>query len=625
MSRRIDSPDTAADVQLRKLLEGDTPPCFVMNAGAGSGKTTSLVKALAHLRDSRGLQLRRRGQKVACITYTEIAAEEIHGEVNLDPVFHVSTIHSFLWTIIRPFKRDISSWVERRIDEKIAALREHNDRKGTRGTTIAKNAALIARLEADLAAVTPDMSFRYGIGSRYAQGILGHDDVIKMVPELIVAKPLLRRLLAHQYPFVFVDESQDTFPGVVAALKAVAADPECAISIGFLGDEMQQIYSTGIGPIAIEADWVQIDKPENFRCPTTILEVINNIRRGVPGSLTQTGGRRDVATGKSITGDAKLFVLTSMGDRDTQLRAVRETMAKSTTDSIWRNEDGSSGAPRVLVIEHRLAARRLGFEQIFASHHDKSTEGLKAGISEGTAWSIQPFVSYLTPLALAVWREDSYAQMELVRANSPLNLESAPVLASHLSSLSAAARHVSSLMGPDSSATVRTLLSYALSSGLWALDDKFSPYQPLLDGALPPGSIVDSVEHGVLARFFDCPARELPNYQSYLNEHSAFATHQGVKGAEFERVLVLLEDDAAVGNSFSYEKLFELRELSKTDLEHISSGRETTLDRTRRLLYVVCSRAERSLAVVLFTQNPSTASSQIRELSLFRPENVLTL
>ncbi|WP_175472439.1 UvrD-helicase domain-containing protein [Curtobacterium sp. MCBA15_009] len=624
MSRRIDSPDTPADLRLRELLEGDTPPCFVVNAGAGSGKTTSLVKALAHLRDAKGSQLRRQGQKVACITYTEVAAEEIHGEVDLDPVFHVSTIHSFLWTVVRPFRRDIALWVDRRIEGKIAALLEHNSKKGTRGSTITKNDALIARLEADRAALTPETTFTYGIGSRYARGVLGHDDVIKMVPELLMEKSLLRRLLAHQYPFVFVDESQDTFPSVVAALKAIAADPTCAISIGFLGDEMQQIYSTGIGSIPIEPDWAQIDKPENFRCPSMILEVINNIRGGVPGSLKQTGGRRDAVTGKTLLGDAKLFVLASTGDRDSQLQEVRAIMANSTTDSNWRVEDGSPSAPRVLVIEHRLAARRLGFEQIFASHHDRSTDRLKEGISEGTAWSIQPFVSYLTPLALAVRRGDSYAQMELVRANSPLDLERTPALASRLSSLSAATEEISNLMRPDSDATVRTLLSHALSSGLWALDDNFSPYEQLLNYAATHESVGDSVEHGVLARFFDCPARELLAYQSYLDEHSVFATHQGVKGAEFERVLVLLEDDAAVGNSFSYEKLFELRELSATDLDHISNGRESTLDRTRRLLYVVCSRAERSLAVALFTPSAMEAVSQVRKLGLFRPENVIT-
>src|SRR5689334_18713593 len=100
-TRRIDKPDTEADIQLRKYLDQSTS--FVMVAGAGSGKTTSLVKALAHIGKTHGKSLRERGQRIACITYTEVATEQIFGDVGQDHLFHVSTIHSFLWDLIKPF------------------------------------------------------------------------------------------------------------------------------------------------------------------------------------------------------------------------------------------------------------------------------------------------------------------------------------------------------------------------------------------------------------------------------------------------------------------------------------------------------------------------------------------
>ena len=49
MTSRIGSPDTPADVEVRACLDGKVPRSFVMVAGAGSGKTTSLIKALDHL------------------------------------------------------------------------------------------------------------------------------------------------------------------------------------------------------------------------------------------------------------------------------------------------------------------------------------------------------------------------------------------------------------------------------------------------------------------------------------------------------------------------------------------------------------------------------------------------
>ncbi len=76
-----------------------------MVADAGSGKTTSLVKALTHLGQTRRAELKARGQRVACITYTEVAVKEIWGDVGNDPLFHVSTIHSFLWTVVPGSRR----------------------------------------------------------------------------------------------------------------------------------------------------------------------------------------------------------------------------------------------------------------------------------------------------------------------------------------------------------------------------------------------------------------------------------------------------------------------------------------------------------------------------------------
>lgn len=95
MTRRIDKPDTAADIELRGYLDADVRSCFVMMAGAGSGKTTSLVKALDHIGKKHGAELRRRGQRVACITYTRIAVKEIRGDVGDQLLFYVSTIHSW--------------------------------------------------------------------------------------------------------------------------------------------------------------------------------------------------------------------------------------------------------------------------------------------------------------------------------------------------------------------------------------------------------------------------------------------------------------------------------------------------------------------------------------------------
>src|ERR1041385_4711371 len=85
---------------------------------------SSLVKALAYLKANRGESLRKKGQRIACITYTDVATKEILSDVGDDPILHVSTIHSFLWVVVKPFQTDIKKWVEQRIVKKIAELEE---------------------------------------------------------------------------------------------------------------------------------------------------------------------------------------------------------------------------------------------------------------------------------------------------------------------------------------------------------------------------------------------------------------------------------------------------------------------------------------------------------------------
>lgn len=83
------------------------------------------------------------------------------------------------------------------------------------------------------------------------------------------------------------------------------------------------------------------------------------------------------------------------------------------------------------------------------------------------------------------------------------------------------------------------------------------------------------------------------------------ATHQGVKGLEFPRVMVVIDDSEARGFLFSYEKLFGAKAKSDTDKKNEAEGKETTIDRTRRLFYVTCSRAEEALAVAAYSDNPA--------------------
>lgn len=631
MTQRINKPNTAADVKLHMCL--DRKQSFLMVAGAGSGKTTSLVKALAHIGGKFGPELRRRGQRVACITYTTVAEHEISADVGHDQLFHVSTIHGFLWDLIKPFQEDIRSWIETRIKEKIAEKEEHNAKPRTKAATIDKNNQAIVRYQETLTKIHHIQKFKYETGSDYLNGIIGHSDVIKMGPALIEKHPLLRKITAQKYPFFFVDESQDTDPNFVNALRAIDADVEEGFCLGFFGDPMQQIYSTGIGPIPKGDNWELIQKPENFRCSKTVLSVINNIRsstREEPLLIQEVGNAEN-----AIYGSAKLFVLEANDQRDANLAKVRQWMAANGDDPIWIDLEHIN-APKKLVIVHKMAAVRLGFEALHEAFNlSGAPENIKLGYAEGTHWTLKPFLDFIIPLVMH-WEHNNFEAMKLLRALCPRleqeYLKTVPNTAEHLQSL----KHdidsfIRAFNAPDGM-TIQQALTIIADKNLYRLDKRFEFYlgnQEIVEivAALDDVNIDDFLgkQEEVVRSYLLCPVQQLIHYQQYIGEQTVFSTQHGVKGAEFERVITVLDDEEGRYNLYSYEKLFGLKELSKTDKQNLEEGKDNVLGRTTRLFYVCCSRALKELAVVMFIANPEEALNTIKAKGFFPEEDILTI
>lgn len=638
MSSRANKPDTQADIDLRNCLSNVPPRSFIMKAGAGSGKTTSLIKGLASAIQIHGDKLKRTRQRIACITYTEIAAGEIWRDVGSDPLVHVSTIHSFMWLLAKPFQNDIRIWVSGRIMEKIDVLEEKCATYGPRvqQRTKDKDARDLERLRRQSERIATVKGFRYGTGSNYAKGILGHDDILKLVSYLISERSLFRSLLARQFPFVFVDESQDTTPAVVQALKAVEREPGVTFCLGFFGDPMQRIYVTGTGQVEAESTWIDIPKPENFRCSTKVLNLANAIRRG-GDDLVQTPGQRLGPEGIIPTpeGSAHLFILPADETRDANLVRVREWMATRTGDDYWRSDDNDQARVKLLVIVHQMAARRLGFGDLYTALNSKAPSAFKDGFLDGSAWPISSCVKFLIPIAIAHTNGQQLEVMRLIREYSLLldkeSLGGASV-AERLKVLGELVASITAGIAGHSGATIGDLLKQVNSSDLLVLDPRLVSY-------LDPNAVLpvqpepeagennddDVQEEGETDKemasmdaFLACPASQLLPYHTYISERSPFWTQQGIKGAEFDRVLVVLDDAESNHFQFSYEKYLGLEALSDNDQKHMDAGEETTMDRTRRLFYVSCTRALKDLAVVLFTANPEQAEDHIRQLDLLK-------
>jgi len=90
-------------------------------------------------------------------------------------------------------------------------------------------------------------------------------------------------------------------------------------------------------------------------------------------------------------------------------------------------------------------------------------------------------------------------------------------------------------------------------------------------------------------------------------------------------VMVILDDNEARGFMFSYDKLFGAKEPTLRDQQNAEEGKETAVDRTRRLFYVTCSRAQSSLAVVVYTVEKEKIAAHLKNAGWFEDDEIIDI
>ena len=631
MSADDDKFDSEADETILACLNIEKPRSFFLYAGAGSGKTRSLVEAIRTVCKEQGRRMSLSGQKIGVITYTNAACDEIKQRLEFDPRVEVSTIHAFAWSLIAGYDADIRGWLATQLVVDIAELEEAQAKGRANSKAASDRARSIEskrRRRENLAEIS---RFVYSpTGDNRTRDSLSHAEVIAMTADFLVAKPGLRRLLVTRFPILLIDESQDTSRRLMDALLDVEEGNRQAFCLGLFGDTMQRIYADGKERLAeaIPQAWARPRKRMNHRCPKRVITLINKIRRDEDGEEQQP--RSDAKQGV-----VRLFVVSqAIVDKSVAEAAVAARMAELTGDPGW--QEGTE-AIKTLALEHLMSARRFGFEQFFEPLY--AVERIRTSFLQGMGAGIGLFTREILPLVAALRAGDRFAVAAVVRRTSPLlerkTLEAAgEKQVEILRKVKAASDGLLALLNADEKPTVRSALRYVAETGLFTIPEVLVPFSVadaiVQDGDTDAaGDVADREEEadvkselGGWRLALEAPFDQIERYDRYVRGVSQFDTHQGVKGLEFPRVMVVVSDDEARGFMFAYDKLFAMKEKSKADIDNETAGKETSIDRTRRLFYVTCSRAEQSLAVVYYAADPTLARDAMIRQEWFEPGEI---
>lgn len=625
--------DDGADAQIRACLNPANPQSFFLYAGAGSGKTRSLKNALDAFRADHGAAFRRSGKKIAIITYTNAAVDEIAERVGEDILFPISTIHSFCWRHIETYHADIRAWLLATLPTDLAELHE-KQAKGRAGTKAAldRERAITSTMRR-LEWLSVPRRFTYNPnGDNFGQDSLSHSEVLTITAAFIKTKPSMQAVLANKFPFLLIDESQDTNKGLMEAFFSLAAANKGKFALGLFGDTMQRIFLDGHPELErlVPEDWARPAKRLNHRSPRRVIALGNVLRAPVDR-------QSQIARDDSDVGLVRLFVASSsVPDKPVFEWRVRGRMADLCGDPDWRNE----AKVKALTLEHHMAASRRGFLEMFQALDRDSR--LSTGLRTGELAGLRFFTERVAPLISAARAADAFAVMAHLRATSPLLKRSAItgtlIPNDPLLPIRAGVDALLGLNPEDPGTSFLTVLQCVAEHRLFEIPAALRPF--VVDELKPEATMADPISEDedpdgkevsteaspasleAWRTFLETPYNQTVPFAEYVSDRGPFGTHQGVKGLEFERVLVILDDSDARGFLFSYDKLFEAKPLSDTDRKHLAEGTDGGITRTRRLLYVTCTRAEKSLALVAYTEDPDALIASALRSKWFTPEEI---
>jgi len=272
-------------------------------AGAGSGKTRVITHRIAHLVLDRGVP----SEGILAVTFTNKAAGEMRSRAESllagQPLRSwMSTFHSFCVRLLR--QEAETAGLDRRFliydeTDQLAAVREalraldlseklHPPRRLLSRISARKNSGLgDEEDDGSVAGITARVHARYR-QTLDSAGALDFDDLLLRAVALLEGHPAVREAWARRFPYVLVDEYQDT-NGSQYDLVRLLAGPHGNLTV--VGDEDQSIYSWRGADISNILDF-EHDFPgarvfrleENYRSSQAILDVASalverNVRR----------------------------------------------------------------------------------------------------------------------------------------------------------------------------------------------------------------------------------------------------------------------------------------------------------------------------------------------------------
>ena len=608
---------------------------FILEGGAGSGKTYSLISLI------ETLIIKLPEIKIVCITYTNNAVAEIKSRIDNENLW-VSTIHEFIWNIIKKYQKEIKNELVLLINDEI--IKEFKKPKDLENSFITIDYFNNIDVEYDE---------YYSMNPNENKVKISHNHILILAEKMFDKYKKLSDILKDVANCIFVDEYQDTSPYIAKILLEHLKKSKKKNVIGFFGDSMQSIYDEGVGDLN-KYKLKKIVKKQNRRNPRIIIEIANKFRddkiiqipskdRKAP-NMDENGviieGNIKFIYGKepediNFLKNKALFKSWNFlnGEQTKELRLTHKYNAEmagfkklynlynddliiTLIDKIKKDIDNNENEEKSLnklVLELRPTYNRKDlFEEITSNEIYKSIyqniQNLTwKDVLEKCKINKESLMSYKFNGISGRYEANSYRDKILKKLdvlNELIELYESKKFNEFLKKTNF------SIQNKNDKSKLKEIMNYFILEDNKTIEEvlDFSKKQGLIKEDIDFDNYINVKGFYLWKRIKKISFKEYRNSILYLKEFSPISTQHSIKGNEFDNVLVVLESN---WNKYDFETLFGK-----------GSRNENVIKRTRKLFYVCITRAKKNLVVYMPTEDLEIIDS-VKEY--FGEENVLSI
>ena len=510
-----------------------TGKSFVVEAGAGAGKTTSLNYVIDWIQDHWWKKFHLRKQKVVCITYTNAAVNIILSRLKDCSFIEPMTIHSFAWRVIKQFQSTLLNFIKNGENIKFPEECKIEDILG--------------------------INYDFGVKQIDDNGILHlhHNDVITLFSHML-EKAKFRRIFSSNYPLILIDEYQDSFSVLINKFIEYYIQYETGPQFGFFGDSWQTIYSNNGACGKIENEHLKIiEKHINFRSTQKIIDLLNKIRPELiqKPALKDSEGEVWVVHSNDYNGQRQ-----SKGVWKDELPleelSRRVENLRQHIISHWCQKDEKT---KVLLLTHKLLAAQQGYEKLLTLMGDR----LKQGDDPLLCFFqdvVEPVFEALEKKKLSIL--DNVLKNGVIRTKADKKIW----------------HEWKEKLNKARAGSTFDMISIIETMNTLPIPAKVQEFIDLLK--LPRDTNEETQKAHAIAAI---PYHEFLAAISFLRPDAFFSTEHGVKGEEYDYVIFV------VGRGWTHYQFDKIMPQQPSE--------DPTYVRNRNLFYVCCSRPKKILII----------------------------